>query len=166
VRHLWGGNEHDTSDVTPQGARDLRAQKGSSNFDIRNRFVTSGVYEIPFGKSGGVLARMGRDWQLSGIFSAQSGQPFTATLSTDPSSTGTTAHPNRLADGNLPDGQRSVSHWFNTAAFAAPACICFGNSGRNILRGPGFQDLDFSIVRNFNFAERFRLQFRADGSTC
>jgi hypothetical protein len=157
-----GGNEHDTGDVTPQDVRDLRAQKGSSNFDVRNRFVVSGVYAVPFGRSGGVVAHVIRDWQFSGIFSAQGGQPFTPTLSTDPSSTGTTAHPNRLGDGNLPSDQRSVSHWFDTQAFVAPPCVCFGNSGRDILRGPGFQDLDFSIVRNFQMTERFRLQVRAE----
>jgi hypothetical protein len=67
-----------------------------------------------------------------------------------------------LADGNLPSGQRTPSDWFNIAAFAAPTCICFGNSGRDILRGPGFVDLDFSVVRNFMIRERFRLQFRAE----
>jgi hypothetical protein len=64
--------------------------------------------------------------------------------------------------GALAANQRSRYHWFNTAAIAAPACICFGNSGRNILRGPGFQDLDFSLVRNLLFGEPFRLQFRAE----
>jgi hypothetical protein len=157
-----GGNEHDTSDVTPQDARDLRAMKGSSNFDVRNRFVASGVYALPFGKSPGFVSQLIRDWQLSGIFSAQGGQPFTPTLSTDPSSTGTTAHPNRFGDGNLPSDQRTPTHWFDTTAFVAPSCVCFGNSGRDILRGPGFTDLDFSVVRNFMIRELFRLQFRAE----
>jgi hypothetical protein len=157
-----GGNEHDTGDVLPQNVRNIQAEKGSSNFDIRNRFVMSGVYASPFGKSGGLLPHIVRDWQFSGIFSAQGGQPFTVTLATDPSNTGTTALPNVLANGALPADERSRYRWFNTAAFAAPGCICFGNSGRNILRGPGFQDLDFSVVRNFLFGERYRLQFRAE----
>jgi hypothetical protein len=157
-----GGNEHDTSDVTPQDARDLAAQKGSSNFDIRNRFVTSGVWAEQYGLGPGFLNHLIRDWQFSGIFSAQGGQPFTPTLSTDPSNTGTTAHPNRIADGNLPSDQRSASHWFDTTAFTVPTCACFGNSGRDILRGPGFVDLDFSVVRNFMIREHIRLQFRAE----
>jgi Carboxypeptidase regulatory-like domain/TonB dependent receptor len=157
-----GGNEHDTGDVTPQDVRNLAAQKGSSNFDVRHRFVFSGFYQLPFGKSKGFRSQLIRGWQLSGIFSAQTGQPFTATLTTDPSGTSTTARPNRIADGNLPSSERSPTHWFDTTAFVAPNCICFGNSGRDILRGPGFINLDLSIIRDFIFAERFRLQFRAE----
>jgi hypothetical protein len=83
-----------------------------------------------------------------GIFSAQGGQPFTVTLSSDPSATGTTAHPNRIADGNLPASQRNIHHWFDATAFVAPVCLCFGNSGRGVIRGPGFIDLDFSVTRD------------------
>jgi hypothetical protein len=157
-----GGNNNDAMDPGFQDVRNQRAHKGPSNFDVRHRFVTSGFYQLPFGKSGGFLNRAIRDWQLSGIFSAQGGQPFTVTLNTDPSATGTTARPNRIADGVLPAEQRSVKHWFNTAAFVAPACICFGNSGRGVVRGPGFMDLDLGITRNFHVNERFRLQFRAE----
>jgi hypothetical protein len=156
------GNEHDTGDVTPQNVRNLAAEKGSSNFDVRHRLAISGFWVVPFGRKSGGASYLIRDWQLSAIFSAQTGQPFTATLSTDPSSTGATARPNRIADGNLPSGQRSVTHWFDTTAFAVPACTCFGDSGRDILRGPGFLDLDLAIIRDFHFKERFRVQFRAE----
>lgn len=156
------GGQNQMADPGPQNARDLDANKGSSNFDIRHRFLFSGFYQLPFGNSPGVISHLIRGWQLSAIFSAQTGQPFTPTLSTDPSSTGTTAHPMRLADGNLPVDQRSIHHWFDTAAFAKPDCICFGDSGRNILIAPGFMDLDLGIIRNFHFGERFMLQFRAE----
>jgi hypothetical protein len=92
----------------------------------------------------------------------QTGQPFTATLSTDPSGTAATARPNRIADGNLPTDERTRTHWFDTSAFAVQNCLCFGNSGRDILRGPGFLNLDLGIIRDFNFSERFRVQFRAE----
>ena len=156
------GQEHDTGDVTPQNVRDLAAERGSSNFDVRNRFVLSGFYILPFGKKPGVGNYLIRDWQFSGIFSAQNGQPFSATLSTDPSNTGTTARPNVIGNGNLPAGQRTPNDWFNTAAFAVPNCVCFGNAGRDILTGPGFVDTDLSIIRNFQINERFRVQFRAE----
>src|SRR5260370_15500976 len=136
-----GGNQNDNNDPGPQDARNVRAQKGSSNFDVRQRFVFSGLYQLPFGKSRGVGSALVRNWQLSGIFSAQTGQPFTVTLSTDPSGTNTTARPNRLRDGSLPADQRDPSHWFDTTAFAAPACVRFGKSGRNILRAPGLDNL-------------------------
>jgi hypothetical protein len=156
------GNEHDTSDVSPQNVRNLAAEKSSSNFDVRQRIAVSGFYQLPFGRKGGFPSYLVRDWQLSAIFSAQTGQPFTATLSTDPSGTGVTGRPNRIGDGNLPTDQRAITHWFDTTAFAVPACICFGNSGRDILRGPGFMDMDIAIMRDFHFAERFRIQFRAE----
>jgi hypothetical protein len=151
-----GGNYNDSSDPGPQSAHDLQAQKGSSNFDIRHRFVTSAIYASPF-RSRGL-----RNWRLSGIFSAETGLPFTPVLSSDPSNTGTVAYPDRIAGGALPSDQRTTAMWFNTAAFAAPSCICFGNSGRDILRGPGFVDLDLGLMRDFHLGERFRLQVRAE----
>ncbi len=157
-----GGNNNDANDPTFQNMHNLQAQKGPSNFDVRHRFVTSGFYQEPFGKAPGIGNYLIRDWQFTGIFSAQGGQPFTVQLSSDPSNTATTAHPNRIADGNLPSGQRSIHHWFDTSAFVVPNCVCFGNSGRGVIRGPGFTDLDFSIARNFQLTERFRLQFRAE----
>ena len=157
-----GGNANDNNDPGPQDARNLSAQKGSSNFDIRHRFVVSGFYQLPFGRSSGFLSRLIRNWQLTGIFSAQTGQPFTPTLTTDPSGTNTTAHPNRISDGNLPPAQRVPTHWFDTSAFTIPTCVCFGNSGRDILFGPGLIDLDLGVIRDFNFTERLRLQVRAE----
>lgn len=157
-----GGNNNDQSDPGPQDARNLRAHKGSSNFDVRHRFVLSGLYQLPFGKSGGGPNWIVRNWQLSGIFSVQTGQPFTVTSSTDPSGTNVTARPNRLRDGSLPSDQRSPNRWFDMTAFAAPPCACFGNSGRNILRAPGFSNVDLGVARDFPFHERFRLQFRGE----
>jgi hypothetical protein len=157
-----GANNNDANDPAPEDVRNLKLQKGSSNFDIRQRFVLSGLYALPFGKSKGALPAFVRDWQLSGIFSAQTGQPFTVTSSTDPTGTNITEHPNRLRDGSLPSDQRDPSHWFDPTAFVVPTCPCFGNSGRNILRGPGLVNVDLGITRDFNFHERFRLQFRGE----
>ena len=157
-----GGNQNDSNDPGPQDARNLSAQKGSSNFDIRQRFALSGLYQLPFGKSRGLPSALIRNWQLSGIFSAQTGQPFTVVLSTDPSGTNTTARPDRLRDGSLPADRRDPSYWFDTTAFVAPNCPCFGNSGRNILRAPGSVNLDLGLSRDFSFRERVRLHFRAE----
>ena len=157
-----GPNSNDQNDPGPQDVRNLSAERGASNFDVRHRVVWSGLYPFPFGKSRGVLAALVRQWQLSAIAAAPTGQPFTVTLSTDPSGTSTTAHPNRLRDGALPSDQRGPSHWFDMAAFAAPACVCFGNSGRNIVRAPGLVNLDLGLSRDFVFRERRRLQIRGE----
>ena len=105
-----GGSANDQSDPGPQDARNLQAQKGSSNFDVRQRFVVSGFYQLPFGKSAGMARYLLRNWQLSGIFSTQTGQPFTVVSATDPTGTATTARPDRLRDGALPSDQRGPNH--------------------------------------------------------
>jgi hypothetical protein len=157
-----GKSNNDNNDPAPQDARNLAAQRGSSNFDVRHRFVLSGVYQLPFGQSPGLVSRLVRNWQISGIWSQQTGQPFTVTLNVDPTATGATAHPNRLRDGALPPDQRSINRWFDITAFVAPSCPCFGNSGRGILRGPGFFNVDVGVLREFHFNERFRLQVRSE----
>jgi hypothetical protein len=157
-----GKSQNDQNDPIPQDVRNLKANRGSSNFDVTHRFVLSGVWQLPFGKSPGVPSALVRHWQLSGIWSQQTGQPFTVTLNNDPTATGTTAHPDRLRNGDLPSSQRSIDHWFDITAFVRPTCPCFGNSGRSILRGSGFQNVDVSLVREFRFRERFRFQFRGE----
>ena len=157
-----GKSQNDQNDPVPQDMRNLAANRGSSNHDVRHRFVLSGVYQLPFGKSPGPLSALVRNWQISGIWSQQTGQPFTVTLSVDPTASGATAHPNRLSDGSLPVEQRSASRWFDTTAFVAPTCPCFGNSGRSILSGPAFANIDISLVRDFYFSERIRLQLRSE----
>ena len=156
------GSSGDPSDPGPQDARNLAAQRGSSGFDVKHRFVLSGVYKLPFVKKPGIVGKLVRDWQLSGIYSHQTGQPFTVTLSKDPTATGTTARPNRLQDGSLPAEERSVRRWFDASAFVVPPGTSFGDSGRNIIRGPGLFNLDLNVMREFRFTERRRLQFRAE----
>jgi hypothetical protein len=68
----------------------------------------------------------------------------------------------RLEDGNLPDDQRSVERWFDTAAFRRPAVGTFGSSGRNVLIGPGIANLDFALQKNSRITEKVTLQFRAE----
>jgi len=154
--------------VVPQNAFDFAAERGNSAFDIRNRFVSSVLYELPFGKGKPFFAdsRAGNaiagGWLLAGIFSAQSGLWFTPVESVDYSNTGTTEHPDRIGNGNLARGDRTITHWFDTAAFSTPAEYTFGNSGRDILTGPGFHNLDLGLSRIINFSERANLEIRAE----
>jgi hypothetical protein len=156
-----GKSQNDSNDPAPQNARDLTANRASSNYDIRHQFAVSGLWALPF-QGRGVTTALVRGWQLSGILSAHTGLPFTVTLNRDPTASGTTARPNRVADGSLPPEQRSASHWFDTMAFVAPTCVCFGNSGRDILRGPGFMNLDLGVTRNFNLRDRINMQLRIE----
>lgn len=161
----------------PQDNYNLKAERGLSDFDVRQRFVLSSTWELPFGsgrhwvKAGAASKALG-DWQVANILTLQSGQPLTAILSTALSGTQSngTDRPELVADPNLPAGQRDPNHWFNTAAFVAPA-IFFdslgafsipGNEGRNVITGPGFADWDVSIERTVPLSERTSLVLRSD----
>ena len=116
-----GKSQNDQNDPAPQDARNLAANRGSSNFDVTHRFVLSGVWQLPFGKSPGVASAIARGWQLSGIWSQQTGQPFSVTMNTDPTATGATARPDRLRDGSLPADQRSINRWFDLSRLRGAA---------------------------------------------
>lgn len=152
----------------PQNAYNFAAERGNSAFDIRNRFVTSVLYELPFGKGKPFLAdsKLGSaiagGWLFSGIFSAQSGLWFTPVEAVDSSNTGTTEHPDRVANGNLSPSQRTIKHWFDTTAFNVPEQYTFGNSGRDILNGPGFHNIDFGLSREIGLVEGSSLEIRAE----
>ncbi|MBI3470648.1 MAG: TonB-dependent receptor [Candidatus Solibacter usitatus] len=157
---------------------------GSSDFDIRQRFVTNFIYELPFGKgkkllagASGVLNQIVGGWQLNTITAFQSGvnrnvtAPNTSTVARitqradatglSPGSEftlgGTTIRPGR----DFGSTNRSL-YWFNPNAFSRPAPLTFGTSGRDILSAPGFWNWDISLFKSFHFTERHMLQFRAE----
>jgi hypothetical protein len=156
---------------------DLKAERGLSDFDIRQRFVLSGNWELPFGSGrrwmrGGVAARAFGHWDLSNILTLQTGQPLTTTLPTALSGTDSngTDRPDLIANPNLPAGQRTPSRWFNTDAFTVPpifydnlgAYSIPGNEGRNVVTGPGLASWDMSLQRQARLSERLNLVFRSD----
>ncbi len=156
---------------------DLRRNRGNSVFDLRQVFVTSAIYDLPFGRGKRWLNKRGPlelalgGWQAGGILTLRTGLPFTALVSTDISNTGTSNptggaanqnHPDRIGNGNLPASQRSINQWFDVSAFAIPANYTFGNSGRNILYGPGARNLDLNLNKNFAISEIKRIEFRAE----
>jgi hypothetical protein len=105
---------------------------------------------------------------VAGILTFRSGYPFTVTSGKDNNLDGNNNdRANIVGDPYLsPNRSRSevVAQWFNTAAFVANAAGTNGNSGRNILDGPGFRNLDLSLTRTFRLSERVRLQARAEAS--
>ncbi len=149
----------------PQNSYDLRAERGLSDFDIRNRFVLSYAYDIPFAKG----HRWIGGWQSFGVLTFQSGQPFTVALlpTLDNANVGqgelgfgANQRPNVVGNAGL--SNPGPQEWFNTAAFAIAPPGQFGNAGRNIIEGPGLDTVDFSIVKNTRFKERLNTQFRAE----
>jgi hypothetical protein len=65
---------------------------------------------------------------------------------------------------SLPSDQRNFNRWFNTAAFVTPPNFVYGNSGVNILDGPGFAQVDFALQKSFSIRERASLQFRVEAA--
>jgi hypothetical protein len=159
----------------PQDSFNTRAERGRSNFDVRHRLSLSYAYDFPFGRGRSLLSDRGwlttalTGWQTYGIVTLQSGRPFTVALlpEIDNSNTGRSNlgfgandRPNIVGNPRLED--RSPGKWFNTAAFALPPRGSFGNAGRNILDGPGFQNVNASLVKNTRLREGMELQFRAE----
>ncbi|MGI9073170.1 MAG: carboxypeptidase regulatory-like domain-containing protein [Bryobacteraceae bacterium] len=154
----------------PQNSFDLRAEKGLADFDQRVRWVTSFDYELPFGHgrryltSNRLLDLAFGGWHLGGIYTLASGFPFSPFLGYDPSNTGDVGvvRADRIADGNFSRSQRDPNLWFDINAFPLPADYTFGNSGRNVLIGPGVNLVDGSIRKEFATTETQRLEFRAE----
>jgi hypothetical protein len=104
---------------------------------------------------------LGQGWQLGGILSLQTGQPFSVLTGQDNSSTGLgNDRPNVVGDPN--SGSHTVNRWFNTDAFTPNLPLTFGNAGRNIVVGPGFRNFDFSVLKNTKIGESSNLQLRAE----
>lgn len=164
---LFGGG----SDIFLQNSRDLRSQRGRSDFDYRHRFVASYDFELPFGRGrrffeNGVASHILGGWRLSGLTNVRSGRPFTIFASANNSLVGNRGGlANALADclrgGALPDEVRTVDRWFDPTAYAVPSPARLGNCGRNTLTGPGLLNFDIALARSFeNLGENRRLELR------
>jgi hypothetical protein len=161
----------------PQNSFDLDAEWGPAGCDLRHRFVSSLLYQIPFSArasaSSTPWARTARwilgDWQLAAIYQVQSGFPFTISVFGDTANAGSLLNVNPVRanvvpgqDPYLPQSERSADRWFNTGAFATPAAFTFGNVGRNSVYGPGLRKTDLALQRNFVLAGKTQFEFRAE----
>jgi hypothetical protein len=157
----------------PQDSYNVRAERGRSNFDVRQRLSFSYSYDLPLGKGHTFLGNQGwlsgllGGWQTYGILTFQTGRPFTVALlpEIDNSHTGRSIlgfgandRPNAVGEPKL--AHPTPEQWFNTAAFAFPPPGNFGNSGRNILEGPGYQNINASLLKDILLKEGLNLQFR------
>jgi outer membrane receptor protein involved in Fe transport len=153
-----------------QNFNNLRADRSLSALDAPHRLVINGLYSLPFGAGrkfnpkgfGGALLN---GWEVSAIYTFQSGGPLAFSSATNTNfSQGGGQRPDLIGDPKLADGERSLTRWFNTAAFASPAAYAFGTAPRSLgtVRSDGISGVDFSIVKNTKLYEAVALQFRAE----
>lgn len=151
----------------PQDTYNLDASRGLANFHQKHRFVTSTLWEPPFGRrkrwlNSGISSYVFGNWQLGGILSYRSGLPYTVQNGVDDANIGwPSQHPDRTMEPlDAPDGN-DPAQYFNKAAFARIAPFTFGNVGRNTMIGPEMFSVDFSTMKRFPMpAEGHELQFR------
>src|SRR5208282_4887116 len=147
----------------PQDSFFVQGDYGNSDFDTRHNFTGLLTYDFPTGSSWKLLRN---GWQLSSLLSFHTGQPFTVYSSSDETGTGEGV---QRADqiGNAFAGashafNKAGVQWVNPAAFVDAPAGAYGTSPRNGYYGPGFGDVDFSIVKNTPITERFKTQFRIE----
>ncbi len=136
---------------------------GPTGLDRRQTFVLNYIYAFPFFKdSKGMTGSLLGGWTLSGITLCETGLPLNVTLSTDNLGLGgnTTDRPNIVSNLTYPG---TVSQWFNTAAFAQPALLAYGNAQEGAVRGPGRVNFNLQMYKNFRLPrEGMGLKFGAE----
>jgi len=146
-------NSFSTGGIVGQDSYNLKGDRGLSDFDVRQRCVFSGIYDLPFRRN-----LLVDGWQLAIIFQSQSGSPINIVTNN------TTV--NGIANTLRPDVTGpiakigTVEKWFDTSPFTAVPR--FGSLGRNVVIGPGFNNTDLAIIKNTRIGERLRVQFRAE----
>ena len=190
--YTWSHAIDDVSDVfpiagapvLPQDSRNLRLERADANFDVRHRFVGSLVWDLPFYRGAiGRTADILGGWQVTTIFQAHTGQPFTLNLPFDANLDGNLTDRPATTDGLVffdghgsqrvslsPD--RNFLNFLNTTGFFGfdaerglfrpflfPGT---GFVGRNTVRGDGFINLDMALAKNFRFNESQALEFRTE----
>lgn len=143
--------------------------RGLSDYDVRQSVVINGTWDIP-GKVEGPLGAIVNGWQLGGIFTGNTGLPFSVTMGGDPARTLTLRRGTR--SGQRPDQgttsnpvTQNPNQWFDPRAFVFPERGVLGNVGRNTMIGPGVKNLDFTLVKDNpipRVSEEFRIQFRVE----
>jgi Carboxypeptidase regulatory-like domain/TonB dependent receptor len=152
----------------PQDSFNLKGDYGNSDTDSRHNFKALLNYDLPDGTR---WKRLTSGWQLSSLVVLWTGQPFTVFSSSDTATGEGTQRANRVPGVNpfsgvnhsiVNVGGSVFEQWINPAAFVDPPAGTFGTSPRNGYRGPGFADVDFSVVKNTPITERVKAQFRIE----
>ena len=165
--YAWSHNLDDSSvfNTIPQNSNNLAGDWGNANNDIRNHFSAYLSYEIPALANGPKALTHG--WEVNGILKFQNGQPVNVLTGQDNS--GTAEGEDRATitgpalNSNRSVQQHSFAQYLNQNSFVVPAPATYGNLGRNQVIGPGFGDVDLSLIKNTPiYKERVTAQFRVE----
>ncbi|HEY3122124.1 MAG TPA: TonB-dependent receptor, partial [Vicinamibacteria bacterium] len=152
-----------------QNRYDQNGERSISADDQTHRLALSYGYDLPFGRgrkwlsNGGLVAGILGGWQTSGILIARSGLPFGVHMEANTAqSQGGRLRANRVCDGTLPRGERTLQRWFDTSCFVAPPPFTFGNSARNVLRAPALVNLDAMLARRIATGRKAEVELRIE----
>jgi hypothetical protein len=132
--------------------------------DVPHHVVMALLYDVRRFSANRYVNAALAGWRLGVLQTLQSGPAFTVVTAAN-ATNAFSAGPNRAnlaGDPNLPSDQRTLSRWFNTAAFASPAPFTFGNSPRSVLRGPGLATTDLTVEKGIAFTSTMKLDIRAE----
>src|SRR5438067_1030938 len=179
----WGGNGSQTSLGLPgwQNIYDGRSEWGPCFFDQTHLLSSYATYQLPFGRgkqfvhdANSVANALVGNWELSSIVSLHTGNAITPSLwFNDPSKTGgagglfASGRPNCSGGPSYPQKKVDVPgagyiQWFDPSTFSEPADFTFGTCSNGVIRGPGFADVDMSILKGFPIGENKRIEFRSE----
>ena len=162
-----GINNINGESSTPQDPHNIAGDYGLQAADQTHRFVGTYAYALPFGEGKLRLRGVGwliGGWTTSGIFKLSSGFPYELSAGISQDQTGNST-PGRIRPNYVPSGKftgSTMTHFFDTAGFSAPAAGRYGNTSRGFLRTPFYEDFDASFGKIFQIKERNQLQYRAE----
>ncbi len=163
-----GGTDFVTEQGTLQDADCRRCDRGLSPFDVRHAFVLNFTYDLPFGSDlGGAVRAIIGGWQVNGILTTASGNPFNVVLGFDRAgqltrSGGDAQRPNLKPGASNNPRLGSPDLWFDPSVFDLAPPGYFGNLGRNTISAPGLATFDFALIKSFRISEERSVQFRAE----
>jgi hypothetical protein len=149
-------NSLNSQGVVVQDSFNIRGSRGLSDFDARHRFVINWLYELPFKGN-----RLVEGWQFSSVTQLQSGNPVNLVTNINSFTGTTTLRPDLVGPITILE---DPNRWFDTTSFVTPTTPTthFGSLGRNVVIGPGFQNVDFSVLKKTAITEKLRTEFRAE----
>ncbi len=176
LAYSWSHSIDDSSDRYDGSfvnSYDLRASRASSNFDQRHLLNISYVYDVPLFTKPGLLHTLLGGWQWSGLYTYQTGTPFSITNGAYGDNAGvgngvgTGSYVDVIGNPNIAPANPNVPGvvgplLYNPGAFAEPTGLTFGNAGRNILNNPSRWNMDMGLFKHFAITESKSFEFRAE----